>query len=90
MPEHEPDCRYIRCDAVPGALMGGVRYYPWTPKNEADWILIAAAPELLAALKSVVDIFGSNAPHDFDVCEDSSCGCVRQLARAVIEKAEGR
>lgn len=26
-------------------------YYPWTPENNADWHLIAAAPDLYEALK---------------------------------------
>ncbi len=59
-------------------------------QNEHDAALIVAAPDLLTALKAVVDLFGSNAPHDFDVCEDPTCGCVRQLARGAIAKAEGR
>lgn len=30
------------------SLMGDEQYYPWTPDNEYDWALIAAAPDLLA------------------------------------------
>jgi hypothetical protein len=56
----------------------------------ADDPLVAAAPDLLAALKLAVDLFGSNAPHDFDVCEDPTCGCIQQQSRAAIAKAEGR
>ncbi len=31
-------------------IMCDMTYYPWVPDNDADWHLIAAAPELLAAL----------------------------------------
>lgn len=44
--------RYIRAAGKMGALLGGVKYYPWTPDNVDDWTLIAAAPDLLAALKA--------------------------------------
>lgn len=36
------------------SLMGDARYYPWVPAYEADWLLIAAAPELLEALRKAV------------------------------------
>jgi hypothetical protein len=35
-------------------LMCDTQYYPWCPSNEADWKLIAAAPELLHALRAVM------------------------------------
>jgi len=34
-------------------LMCDMEYYPWCPSNEADWMLIAAAPELLKCLRSL-------------------------------------
>jgi hypothetical protein len=36
------------------ALQCDARYYPWVSANEADWHLIAAAPELLKALSEMV------------------------------------
>lgn len=40
------DCNIIR--SVSGeALMGDAQYYPWAPEKDADWHLIAAAPDLL-------------------------------------------
>jgi hypothetical protein len=33
-------------------MMCDTPYYPWTPSEHADWLLIAAAPELLEALKT--------------------------------------
>lgn len=35
-------------------LMCDMQYYPWCPSNDADWKLIAAAPELLHALRAVM------------------------------------
>lgn len=41
-------------DANGNSLMCDEQYYPWVPDNPADWELIAAAPDLLAALKDLV------------------------------------
>ena len=57
-------------------------YYPWVDATDDDWRLIAAAPELLEALKSLAD---------FSEPFISIVGEPEQLvqARAVIAKAEG-
>jgi hypothetical protein len=34
-------------------LMCDTNYYPWCPSEDADWHLIAAAPEMLKALELV-------------------------------------
>jgi hypothetical protein len=60
------------------------------PETEANVALLGAALSLLEALKATMALWGSNAPHDFDVCEDSTCTCVRQQALKAIAKAEGR
>lgn len=44
------ECRQIK-SADGRSLMGDEQYYPWTPSDIEDWRLIAAAPELLEALK---------------------------------------
>jgi len=74
------------------------QYYPWVPNNEADWNLIAAAPELFAALKAVLGFFDSG---EFvrDISRDFEQGwhlkmipVVKSLADAkdAIAKAEGK
>jgi hypothetical protein len=35
------------------SLQCDMDYYPWVSANEADWPLIAAAPELLEALRNL-------------------------------------
>jgi hypothetical protein len=70
------DCRVIRANGEP--LMCDTQYYPWCPESDADWRLIAAAPDLLEALKAVTtagDVVAYGAAlHD---------------ARAAIAKATG-
>ena len=66
------------------SLMCDAPYYPWCPKRDADWNLIAAAPELLAALKKMLPENNRRDEHlrpNFETCEE---------ARAAIAKAEGR
>lgn len=38
-------------DANGQCFQNSMKYYPWNSKNEADWKLQAAAPELLEALE---------------------------------------
>ena len=40
-------------NAADKSLMGDETYYPWVPDNDADWHLIAAAPDLYAALEAI-------------------------------------
>jgi len=37
------------------SLMCDETYYPWVPETEGDWEIIAAAPDLHAALTAMVD-----------------------------------
>lgn len=67
-------------------LLDGTKYYPGTPDNLADWQLIAAAPDMLAALKLALAWIED---HDCDAAQDSIPNAVK-LGRAVIVKAEGR
>lgn len=40
-------------------FMCNTTYYPWCPGNESDWHLIAAAPDLLAFVQSLIDDYRS-------------------------------
>jgi hypothetical protein len=59
-------------------FMGNPRYYPYVPEDEADWCLMAAAPDMLEALKAARGSL-------LDVDELA----FRQVS-AAIAKAEGR
>lgn len=69
------DCWTIFADG--SSIMGDMRYYPWVPDNEADWRLIAAAPQLLAALQMIVQLN-----------PELPMGCIEH-AEAAIAKATG-
>ena len=83
---------------LPFAVMAGT-YYVATPhlyvpgsSPEANARLIAAAPDLLEALKAVVYQFG---PWHDEICPgDDTCDCgakpVHDAVNAAIRKAEGR
>ena len=62
--------------------MGDVTYYPWVPKLEADWHLIAAAPDLLACLIDAVAAFA-------DCVEGGEANQWVIASRAAIAKALG-
>jgi hypothetical protein len=68
-------------DANGGSIMGGVRYYPWTPDNLEDWHLISAAPDLLAMAHAFLDFMGCRVEGD--------ATDLIHLAEAAIAKAEG-
>lgn len=78
----ENDDRYIRANG--DTMMCDAPYYPWCPSGDANWHLIAAAPDLLAALKKMLPEANRIDQHlrpTFETCEE---------ARAAIAKAEGR
>jgi hypothetical protein len=84
--------RYIRDDDN-DSLQCDTNYYPWVSHNEADWHLIAAAPELLstnkralAALEILKDVAQS-----VGVLAHLPClpGIMVEM-QAAIAKAEGR
>ena len=59
------------------SIMGNETYYPWVPYKEADWHLIAAAPDLLEALQAMVSDHASLS------------AATLAFARAAIAKATG-
>ncbi len=69
-------------DARGYSLMGDEEYYPWVPSDEADWHLIAAAPDLLAALRDMVNTL-TDGPDESDIAR------VFNVSRAAIAKATG-
>lgn len=66
-------------------------YYPSVPDADKDWLLIAAAPELLAALKLLASGLEYGDPC-FANCTEWHTGhsveCLK--VRAALAKAEGR
>lgn len=40
--------------------MSDMHYYPWVPENNADWHLIAAAPDLFEALEACAVLADEN------------------------------
>lgn len=66
-------------DADEKPLMGDPRYYPYVPDNEADWRLIAAAPDMLAALEAIIE-----ADEKGELCFDEIA-----LAKEALAKARG-
>jgi hypothetical protein len=58
-------------------LMCDEQFYPSCPIEDADWHLIAAAPDMLAALKKRLH---------YDDCECGACSPMQH----VIAKAEGK
>jgi hypothetical protein len=60
-------------------LMNDTQYYPYCPDEDADWRLIAAAPDLLDALQSVVSAWETGKPYVNEM----------GAARAAIARATG-
>lgn len=50
--KNDDGVRRIKAPSHAGSLMCDERYYPWCPAEDADWRLIAAAPDLLAACEN--------------------------------------
>jgi hypothetical protein len=69
------------------SLMADADYYPSVPSNRADWLLIAAAPELLALLKEAMPcVAGYENDRGAPISENDLSARIQQL----IAKAEGK
>ena len=80
--EYKGGC--TRLETSRGVTMCDENYYPWAPDNDADWHLIAAAPDLYDALKELSDLFdaivsGEYVPDSFTT----------QPAHVALAKARG-
>ena len=67
-------------DADGEELMCDMNYYPWCPDSTSDWHLIAAAPELLEALKELYNAI--------DSCVDLTPEVMQKCSKA-LNKAKG-
>lgn len=66
------------------SIMCDETYYPWVPENDADWHLIAAAPDLLEALEWALDAWDTH-----NRTGDPMQGDWESDAIAAIAKAKG-
>lgn len=60
------------------AIMCDATYYPWTPDDDEDWRLMAAAPELHDALRNLVAAWEKG---------DDMVGAIEQ-SRATLQSVE--
>lgn len=74
-------------DAAGNSLMCAEQYYPWVPENDADWNLIAAAPEMYAACQKAL-ARGCSCNCNMGK-EWHSDACSIPLIRSALAKATG-
>jgi len=58
------------------SIMGNEKYYPWVPSDAADWQLIAAAPELLDALRTLCTIDPQASSTDWNVAFNAGIAAI--------------
>lgn len=76
------------------SFQSSTKYYPWNSQNIADWRLIAAAPDLLAALETMVKRIEHYSAHpddrpNIEQWEYTEGSTDMANARAAIAKATG-
>jgi hypothetical protein len=69
-----------------GQLLGVARVLERMDETQANVSLIAAAPDMLAALRDTLDYWESTG---FAECADG-CDCIVESVRAAIARAEGQ
>lgn len=80
--------RHICSTGGPQIMAGKDGSTDWLGENEANARLIAAAPEMLEALKSVGDLF-DGLEFEVDAIAAASTHRLIRVVRAAIAKAEG-
>ena len=70
------------------SLMGDETYYPWCPGDLEDWQLIAAAPELLQALRELVDVMKCRID-DETVALHNALAAIQKATGADAQKDQG-
>ena len=87
--EYRFGCTYIMAEQE--ALMCNETYYPWVPENQADWPLIAAAPEMAEIAIEHERRLRQCAQNIRDECPLWAADLIKMAdqARAVLAKAKG-
>ena len=68
-------------------IMCDETYYPWVPENDADWKLIAAAPDMYQALIEARELIqGDKVGKEWK----RACAEFLKASKPAIAKAEGR
>jgi hypothetical protein len=75
-------------DATGNSLQCDESYYPWVSTNIADWHLIAAAPEMYAALQELL-AWSEPATAEKMRSRSGTLGQAEHGARAALYKARG-
>lgn len=68
------------------AIMGDTPYYPWHSNNYHDAVLHAAGPDMLAALKSAIELSDRMLT---DAGRTDECQAVYDECVLAVRKAEG-
>jgi hypothetical protein len=78
-------------DASGNSMMCDEEYYPWVPDNEADWNLIAAAPDMYTQLVKMRDSMNCVCKIN-KIVEPLGAGIECQVCsiNAILSKAEGK
>lgn len=84
------DCWVIR-DAGGDSFMGNETFYPWNSDNEADWHLIAAAPEMYEALKLASEALeeGLETEGDLEAEHSKHARAFLKEVHKILAKARG-
>lgn len=57
--DHEFETKMIRSEDGK-SLMCNAQYYPWTPRNDYDWILMSKSPKMYKMLDEILGLINSS------------------------------